>query len=282
MNKRLSQIREDLGKECISNLSYYYNAPLIMAECGSKGSKINISQMIACVGQQTVGGSRVKNQFIDRTLPHFTVLNNKTSSAKGFVENSFFTGITAIEFFFHTMGGREGLVDTAVKTATTGYMQRRLMKNIEDVCIEYDFTVRNCKKQIIQFFFGNDGIDPMYCESDKNIINYNAILQNIRSKRKNNNNKVFNKNDILLPNNMLSIAKKYIFNYIKKEINFIRRNITYFNISCELQFENSLYSYFYNNIYLYALSYGIFNDHWYYELYGYTKKRNNFIYKNML
>ncbi len=83
---------------------------------------------IACVGQQIVGGSRVKNQFIDRTLPHFTIANNKTSDA-------------------------EGLVDTAVKTAETCYVQRRLMKNIEDVCIEYDFTVRNCKKQIIIVFW---------------------------------------------------------------------------------------------------------------------------------
>ena len=149
MNTRLSQIREDAGKKCVRMLPYETTAPLIMAECGSKGSKINISQMVACVGQQTVSGSRVKDQFVHRTLPHFEV-NSKTAKAKGFVENSFFTGITATEFFFHTMGGREGLVDTAVKTADTGYMQRRLMKNIEDVTIAYDYTVRNCKQQIMQ------------------------------------------------------------------------------------------------------------------------------------
>jgi DNA-directed RNA polymerase beta' subunit len=98
-----------------------------MAECGSKGSPLNISQMIACVGQQAVGGSRIQDGFVNRTLPHFEY-HSLTPEAKGFVANSFYTGLTATEFFFHTMGGREGLVDTAVKTAETGYMARRLMK----------------------------------------------------------------------------------------------------------------------------------------------------------
>ena len=74
------------------------------------------------------------------------------------MQNSFFSGLTATEFVFHTMGGREGLVDTAVKTAETGYMQRRLMKNIEGVFIAYDYTVRDSQQKIMQFFFGDDGI----------------------------------------------------------------------------------------------------------------------------
>lgn len=113
------------------------------------GSFINISQMIACVGQQALNGKRVPNGFEDRSLPHFSHYGNctldlcfekvfclfyffaeRTPQAKGFVENSFYTGLTPTEFFFHTMGGREGLVDTAVKTAETGYMQRRLVKVI--------------------------------------------------------------------------------------------------------------------------------------------------------
>jgi DNA-directed RNA polymerase III subunit RPC1 len=98
-----------------------------MADCGSKGSPLNISQMVACVGQQAVGGMRIQNGFVDRTLPHFPS-HSLTPSAKGFVANSFYSGLTATEFFFHMMGGREGLVDTAVKTAETGYMARRLMK----------------------------------------------------------------------------------------------------------------------------------------------------------
>ena len=92
-----------------------------MALCGSKGSNINLSQMIACVGQQTTSGKRMPDGFFNRTLPHFKPMA-KEAEAKGFVENSFYSGLTATEFFFHTIGGREGLVDTAVKTADTGYM----------------------------------------------------------------------------------------------------------------------------------------------------------------
>ena len=83
--------------------------------------------MIACVGQQAISGSRVPNGFEDRALPHFP-RHAKDPAARGFVGNSFYSGLTPTEFFLHTMGGREGLVDTAVKTAETGYMQRRLVK----------------------------------------------------------------------------------------------------------------------------------------------------------
>ncbi len=119
-----------------------------MAVSGSKGSNINLCQMIACVGQQVVNGERMPNGFFDRSLPHFES-KSKYPAAKGFVSNSFFTGLTATEFFFHTMGGREGLVDTAVKTAETGYMQRRLMKALEDLVLKYDNTVRSSNETII-------------------------------------------------------------------------------------------------------------------------------------
>ena len=87
--------------------------------------------MIACVGQQAISGKRVPNGFDDRFLPLFS-LHSKVPAAKGFVANSFYSGLTPTEFFFHTMGGREGLVDTAVKTEETGYMQRRLVKSLGD------------------------------------------------------------------------------------------------------------------------------------------------------
>lgn len=119
-----------------------------MAISGSKGSNINLCQMIACVGQQVVNGERMPNGFGDRSLPHFEP-NSKYPAAKGFVSNSFYSGLTATEFFFHTMGGREGLVDTAVKTAETGYMQRRLMKALEDLVCKYDNTVRSSNETII-------------------------------------------------------------------------------------------------------------------------------------
>ncbi|KAG8082497.1 hypothetical protein GUJ93_ZPchr0014g47527 [Zizania palustris] len=158
----LNQIRATAGNVCMDTL-HWRNSPLIMSQSGSKGSPINISQMVACVGQQSVGGRRAPNGFIDRTLPHFPI-NSKTPAAKGFVANSFYTGLTATEFFFHTMGGREGLVDTAVKTAETGYMSRRLMKGLEDLSVFYDQTVRNASGGIVQFLYGDDGMDPAKME----------------------------------------------------------------------------------------------------------------------
>eukprot|EP01028_Stygiella_incarcerata_P002839 TRINITY_DN1537_c0_g1_i1.p1 TRINITY_DN1537_c0_g1~~TRINITY_DN1537_c0_g1_i1.p1 ORF type:complete len:1415 (+),score=363.19 TRINITY_DN1537_c0_g1_i1:100-4344(+) len=163
LNGRLSELRESCGKLCVRMLPWR-NAPLTMATCGSKGSNINISQMVACVGQQTVNGSRIENDFVDRPLPHFD-LHSKTPEAKGFVENSFYSGLKATEFFFHTMAGREGLVDTAVKTAETGYMQRRLMKALEDASVQYDATVRNSENRVVQFSYGDDGLDPLEMES---------------------------------------------------------------------------------------------------------------------
>ncbi len=126
LNGILGKLREAAGQEAMKALPWS-NTPRIMAECGSKGSPLNISQMMACVGQQAVGGMRIQDGFVNRTLPHFTY-HSLTPPAKGFVANSFYSGLTATEFIFHTMGGREGLVDTAVKTAETGYMARRLMK----------------------------------------------------------------------------------------------------------------------------------------------------------
>ncbi|XP_047079531.1 DNA-directed RNA polymerase III subunit 1-like [Lolium rigidum] len=162
ISRVLNKLRETAGDDCMSTL-HWRNSPLIMSQCGSKGSPINISQMVVCVGQQSVGGRRAPDGFIDRTLPHFPI-NSKTPAAKGFVANSFYSGLTATEFFFHTMGGREGLVDTAVKTAETGYMSRRLMKSLEDLSVCYDKTVRNASGGIVQFIYGDDDMDPVKME----------------------------------------------------------------------------------------------------------------------
>ncbi|KAI3875305.1 hypothetical protein MKX03_000732 [Papaver bracteatum] len=166
----LNGVREKTGKICMGTTEeskkvklHWRNSPLIMSQCGSKGSPDNISQMIACVGQQSVGGRRASNGFIDRNFPHFPK-KSTAPDAKGFVENSFYTGLTPTEFFFHTMAGREGLVDTAVKTADTGYMSRRLIKSLEDLSIQYDNTVRSASGGVIQFLYGDDGMDPSRME----------------------------------------------------------------------------------------------------------------------
>lgn len=180
LNTELSDLRMEAGKICLKEL-HWANAPLTMSVCGSKGSTINISQMIACVGQQAVSGSRIQEGFINRTLPHFQKFS-KTPEAKGFVKNSFYTGLSPTEYFFHTMAGREGLVDTAVKTAETGYMQRRLIKALEDLSIQYDYTVRTSRANIVQFQYGDDGLDPMQMENDKGKpINFQLTLMHIQN-----------------------------------------------------------------------------------------------------
>ena len=134
-----------------------------MVHSGSKGSTTNVSQMTAAVGQQSLEGKRLPFGFKYRTLPHFPK-DDYSPASRGFVENSYLRGLTAQEFFFHAMGGREGLIDTAVKTAETGYIQRRLVKALEEVMVKYDGTIRNSLGDILQFIYGEDGLDAMYIE----------------------------------------------------------------------------------------------------------------------
>jgi DNA-directed RNA polymerase II subunit RPB1 len=134
-----------------------------MVDSGSKGSEANITQMVATLGQQLIEGKRVQYTLQDRTLPHFTRYDDGVES-RGFVEHSFVDGLMPAEFFFHAQAGREGLIDTAVKTSDTGYIQRRLMKTMEDQHIEYGGTVRNVNGNIVQFHYGDDGIDTIYVE----------------------------------------------------------------------------------------------------------------------
>ncbi|EMC99073.1 hypothetical protein BAUCODRAFT_85149 [Baudoinia panamericana UAMH 10762] len=134
-----------------------------MVQSGSKGSSTNVSQMTAAVGQQSLEGKRLPFGFKYRTLPHFPK-DDYSPASRGFVENSYLRGLTPHEFFFHAMGGREGLIDTAVKTAETGYIQRRLVKALEEVMVKYDGTVRNSMGDIVQFIYGEDGLDAMCIE----------------------------------------------------------------------------------------------------------------------
>ena len=135
-----------------------------MVESGAKGSDLNITQMIALLGQQIIDGKRVQFTLQDRTLPHFAKFDDGIES-RGFVESSFVQGLRPAEYFFHAMGGREGLIDTAVKTSDTGYIQRRMMKTMEDMHVTYDGTVRNNMGIIIQYRYGEDGVESIQVES---------------------------------------------------------------------------------------------------------------------
>jgi DNA-directed RNA polymerase III subunit RPC1 len=205
LQAELNSIRNILGDECFDNL-HWENKTVNMAMCGSKGSNVNISQMVAALGQQIVSGSRVPDGFTKRSLPHFP-LGSKEPEAKGFVANSFYTGLTATEFFFHTMGGREGLVDTAVKTADTGYLQRRMVKTLEDVSIEYDGTVRDSKKNVVQFSYGGDGLDPILMESDQSTpLDFERKLRGLRC-----NHRYCRTAEALLPYQIVSQARDALF-----------------------------------------------------------------------
>ena len=148
-----------IGKKHISN----DNRLLNIISSGSKGTEINIGQMIACVGQQNIDGKRIPYGYTNRTLPHFHKFDDGPA-ARGFVEHSFIDGLSPHEFFFHAMGGREGVIDTAVKTAETGYIQRKLIKSMEDLLVHNDNTIRNSNNHIIQFLYGEDGMNPLYFE----------------------------------------------------------------------------------------------------------------------
>jgi len=133
----------------------------------SKGSFVNICQIMATVGQQSVSHSkttgRVPDSFEGRPIPHFPKYDD-TPNCRGFIKNSYYSGLTMIEFFYHHMSGREGLIDTAVKTSETGYIQRQLVKMMEDMIVQYDHTTRNESMNVVQYLYGGDGMDPCSIE----------------------------------------------------------------------------------------------------------------------
>jgi DNA-directed RNA polymerase II subunit RPB1 len=168
--KALNKANEEAGKQGLASLADE-NRLVAMVRAGSKGSTFNIAQMIACLGQISIEGKRISYGFNDRTLPHYKKYDD-SAEARGFAESSFIRGLTPQEFFFHAMSGREGLIDTAVKTATTGYIQRRLIKAMEDLTVQFDGTVRDARGNIVQFKYGEDGVNATKIE------HVNISLQN--------------------------------------------------------------------------------------------------------
>ena len=141
------------------------NPAVVMARSGARGSMLNLTQMAGCVGQQAVRGERINRGYEDRTLAHYEE-DDLSAEAHGFVENSYRSGLTPREFFFHAMGGREGLVDTAVRTSKSGYLQRRLINALSELEVQYDGTVRDTSDTVVQFEFGEDGTSPVRVSSD--------------------------------------------------------------------------------------------------------------------
>ncbi len=174
--KVLAEGRDEAGMIAEKHLGMNNHA-VVMARTGARGSMLNLTQMAACVGQQSVRGERISRGYKGRTLPHFRA-GDLGAEARGFVSASYKGGLKPLEFFFHAMGGREGLVDTAVRTAQSGYLQRRLINALQDLRVEYDETVRDDKEKIIQFRYGEDGANPARVEAGK-CVNVERIVSKV-------------------------------------------------------------------------------------------------------
>jgi len=135
------------------------NNTVIMARSGARGSMINLVQCAACIGQETIKGQRIKIGYHGRTFPHFKH-GDISLESKGFVKNGYKQGLNPFEFFFDAMNSREGLMDKSLKTRHSGYLERRLIGALQDLKVEYDGTVRDSGKKIVQFIPGEDGLDP--------------------------------------------------------------------------------------------------------------------------
>ncbi len=176
--QELEEAREKAG-DIASQYLKEGNTALLMSRTGARGSLMNLAHMVACVGQQSVRGERITRGYQNRTLPHFKP-RDLGAKAHGFVYSSYKDKLDPIEFFFHAMGGREGLVDTAVRTSQSGYMQRRLINALQDVRVEYDGTVRGTDGSIIQFKYGDDGVDPAKSDHGK-AVNVDKIIEKVLS-----------------------------------------------------------------------------------------------------
>ncbi|WP_367344036.1 DNA-directed RNA polymerase subunit A' [Methanomethylovorans sp.] len=161
----LGKARDETGR-IVGNQLGLENSAVIMAKSGARGSMLNLTQMAACVGQQSVRGERIRRGYAGRTLPHFDK-GDLGADARGFVKSSYKSGLSPTEYFFHAIGGREGLVDTAVRTSQSGYLQRRLVNALQDLEVQYDGTVRETRGVIVQFRYGEDGIDSTKSDYSK-------------------------------------------------------------------------------------------------------------------
>ncbi|XP_020526321.1 DNA-directed RNA polymerase I subunit 1 isoform X2 [Amborella trichopoda] len=157
LNRLTSEVNNSLFPEGLSK-SFPSNCLSLMTSSGAKGGLVNFTQISSLLGQQELEGKRVPRMVSGKTLPCFLPWDS-AARAGGFISDRFLNGLRPQEYYFHCMAGREGLVDTAIKTARSGYLQRRLMKNLECLRVNYDHTVRDSDGSIIEFIYGEDGVD---------------------------------------------------------------------------------------------------------------------------
>ena len=171
----LNKARNETG-EIVAKFADMTSHTMIMARSGARGNLLNLAQMAACVGQQALRGKRIEKGYDGRTLSSFKK-NDLSPAARGFISERFKTGLSPTEFFFGAMTGRDSLMDTALRTPKSGYLYRRLANALQDLKVEYDGTVRDASSKIVQFQYGEDGIDVS--KSEKGFINVKRIIKSI-------------------------------------------------------------------------------------------------------
>ncbi len=174
----LNKVRDKVGDH-VSSVIREDNNILIMAGSGAKGNLLNLAMMSSVVGQQAIGGKRVEGGYNGRALSMFKE-GDLSPQARGFVDKGYKKGMAPHEYFFSAMTGRDALMDTALRTPKSGYLYRRLSNALQDMRVEYDSTVRDAKKKIIQFKYGDDGIDV--AKSYGGSINVKGIVRQVKGK----------------------------------------------------------------------------------------------------
>lgn len=163
-NNRLNNCRNVMGKAAMDELDDSNNL-FAMVHCGSKGSMVNITQLQACLGQQNLRGGRIPKEWSNRTMTHFAP-GDAHPRTRGFIESCYLEGLKPHEMYFHSQSGREGLIDTAIKTAETGYIERKLSKALENIRTHADGSCRDGGRMIC-FQYGDDGVDAMRVEKQR-------------------------------------------------------------------------------------------------------------------
>lgn len=179
---KVNAITSQVVSKCVPDGTmkrFPYNSMQAMALSGAKGSNVNVSQIMCLLGQQALEGRRVPVMVSGKTLPSFKPFETD-ARAGGYIKQRFYSGIRPQEYYFHCMAGREGLIDTAVKTSRSGYLQRCLTKQLEGVHVSYDNSVRDADGTLIQFLYGGDAVDTTK-QSHMNqfkfcVDNYDALL----------------------------------------------------------------------------------------------------------
>ncbi|MGB9703195.1 MAG: DNA-directed RNA polymerase subunit A' [Candidatus Micrarchaeales archaeon] len=158
--KELGEVRDGC-EEIIKKYIDEKNPALLMTQSGARGKMLNFIQISAMLGQQAVRGQRINRGYRARVLPHLKK-NDLSAEARGFIGGNFRFGLNPIEFFFHSVGGRESIVQKGLGPAKSGYMQRRLIHALQDLYVDEDLSVKDSKNDIVQFVYGGDALHPMF------------------------------------------------------------------------------------------------------------------------